>query len=52
MNDFEAQEQYQIALFNRADELLDAELAKGEAFTEGLTNWAVSQAERDVPRPA
>jgi len=39
---------YQERLFARADELLDAELAKGAPFTEGLCNWATRQAEREV----
>jgi len=40
--------EYHERLFARADELLDAELAKGEPFTEGLTNWAISQAEQEI----
>ena len=39
---------YHERVSNRADEILDEALRKGEAFTEGLTNWAINQAMREV----
>ncbi len=40
----------QIAISNLAEKLLDEAIAQGEAFTEGLSNWAISQAEQQLPR--
>ncbi len=44
----ETREQYQRDVSDLADELLDAAIARGESFSEGLCNWAISQAEREV----
>lgn len=48
MNNAQRTEIYQIAVSDLADELLDRELAKGEAFSEALCNWAISQAEQQI----
>ena len=45
-------ENYQVSLCDLADKHLDAALARGEAFSEGLCNWAVSMAEQEVSKPA
>lgn len=44
--------EFQEAVSDLADEILDAAIARGEAFSEGLCNWAVSQAEQQIQRPA
>jgi len=31
-----------------AEQFLDAAIAKGEPFTEALSNWAMSKAEREA----
>jgi hypothetical protein len=41
--------EWQDALFALADKLLDEALADGEAFSEGLCNWATHQAEQQIP---
>ena len=41
-------EEMQILLSNRADEIIKKELDKGEHFSEGLCNWAISKAEREL----
>lgn len=44
----------QEELTERADKHLDAALAKGEPFTEGLSNWAINQALSEMtisPKP-
>ena len=44
--------QHQEAVSDLAEKLLDAEIAKGAAFTEGLSNWAMNEALRQIPSPA
>ena len=39
---------YQEKLSDRVDAILDAEIAKGEPFTEGLSDWAVGEALREI----
>ena len=41
-------EDQQEKIDNTANKILDAELAKGRAFTESLCNWAVSKALEQV----
>lgn len=48
MTESEKTQAYQEAVSDRAEQLLDAEIAKGASFSEGLSNWAISQAEREV----
>lgn len=48
----QAREQYQIDVSDLAVRILDEALAKGEAFTEGLCNWAIAEAERQIEKPA
>jgi len=47
MTDYEL-EQRQIKISDLADKYLDQALANGEAFTEGLCNWAINKAEQEV----
>jgi hypothetical protein len=44
--------EYQEQVAEMAEKILDKEIAKGEAFSEGLCNWATHQAEQRIPRPA
>ena len=44
-------EQYHQNISDLADELMDKAMARGEAFTEALCNWAISQAEQTIPKP-
>lgn len=39
---------YQEKLSDRVDAILDSEMAKGEPFTEGLSDWAVEEALREI----
>lgn len=38
----------QTAICDLADLYIDAEIARGAVFTEGLSNWAVNKAEREI----
>ena len=40
---------YQQRVSDLAEQILDQALANGEAFSEGLCNWAISQAEQKTP---
>lgn len=42
---------WQAQVSDRAEELLDAKLAQGEAFTEGLCDWATARAHEEIPQP-
>jgi hypothetical protein len=43
--------EYQERLSDRADQILDAAIARGEPFTEGLSTWAVEEALREIGHP-
>jgi hypothetical protein len=38
----------QTQISDLADKLLDAEIAKGASFSEGLCNWAINKAEQTL----
>ncbi len=38
------EEQKQIEISDLADKFLDEAMAKGDPFSEGLTNWAINKA--------
>ena len=46
--DEQQREQQQRAICELAEKYLDDALAAGKAFTEGLCNWAVNKAEREI----
>lgn len=50
-SDDDDDEQYQKDVSDLADEILNKAIAKGEPFSEGLSNWAISQAEQQIPKP-
>jgi len=52
MTDSRKTEAYQIEVSDLADKLLDKEIKNGAAFSEALCNWAISQAEQQVEKPA
>ena len=41
-------EEKQQRICDLADDLLDGAIARGEAFSEGLCNWAVTKAEQTL----
>ena len=41
-------EEWQERVSDLADEILDEAIANGEAFTEGLCNWAMNRALEQV----
>jgi hypothetical protein len=45
MNDYI---EWQIKISDRADSLVERAIENGEAFTEGLCNWAINQALREI----
>ena len=38
----------QIAISDLADKYLDQAMSRGEAFSEGLCNWAINKAEQEL----
>ena len=42
---------HQEKIADLADKYLDAAIARGEPFTEGLNNWAVNKALQEIGRP-
>jgi hypothetical protein len=45
---FQEIEQKQIQITDLADKYMDRALSRGEAFTEGLCNWAINKAEQEL----
>tara|TARA_R110000796_G_scaffold168875_1_gene285784 strand:+ start:633 stop:779 length:147 start_codon:yes stop_codon:yes gene_type:complete len=45
---YEEIEQKQRDITELADKYLDKALAQGDAFTEGLCNWAINKAEQEI----
>jgi len=41
-------QEHQEKISDLADKYLDQAIAKGEAFSEGLCNWAVNKAEQEI----
>ncbi|MFK0570828.1 hypothetical protein [Endozoicomonas sp.] len=41
-------EEHQRKVCDLADKFLDGARAKGEPFSEGLSNWALSKAEQEL----
>mgnify|MGYP003638603702 CR=1 FL=1 len=47
MTDYEIQEK-QERISDLAEKFLDQAISEGEAFSEGLSDWAFNKAEREV----
>ena len=48
MNDYI---EWQMKISERADSLVETAIENGQAFTEGLCNWAINQALREISKP-
>lgn len=51
LSDEEKMEAWHAAVSDRADDLVTAELNAGATFSEGLTNWAINAAMREIDKP-
>lgn len=41
-------QEYQEALFDLTDKYLDEAMRRGEAYNEGLVNWAIDRAPEEI----